>query len=90
MLPLVNIEKMTAEQILDVINKLVGEIEPSGSQHLDDKRTDNLKTYLEIWYEMYTRIDAIVDDNSWHHQHSIKNMVDLCEEQLRRVVILNR
>lgn len=78
---------MDAKQILEVIDKLVGGIEPAGATHIDSERADNLKTYLEIWDMMHTKIDDIVYYNQDRHENSVKNMVKLCNEQLDRVGI---
>ncbi len=39
---------MQAEQIIEVIEKLVGKIEPQGESHIDCLRYENLKVLCEV------------------------------------------
>jgi hypothetical protein len=78
---------MNAEQILEVINTLVGSIQPAGATHIDDKRTENLKIYLEIWEKMHIEIDDIAFRYQDSYEHSIKEMVKLCNDQLDKAGI---
>lgn len=76
---------MDSDQILEVINKLVGEIDPVGDSHEDGKRTENLKTYLQIWDKMHTKIDDIAYRRKDRQEHSVKEMVKLCNLYLDNV-----
>lgn len=45
---------MTKETIVEAVLKLIGEVEPVGETHEDNKRYENLKI-LEVVYETLTR-----------------------------------
>jgi len=40
---------MNAETIHEVVNNLVGQIRPVGATHIDDKRLENLKVFIEVF-----------------------------------------
>lgn len=39
-------------EIYDVINKLIGKIEPYGDSNIDKERMENLKIHVDIIYKM--------------------------------------
>lgn len=47
---------MNSEVIIEVIDRLVGSIEPYGSTQIDEERLKNLETLLEVMDEYINRI----------------------------------
>jgi hypothetical protein len=60
--------KMNGELICEVIDKLIGKIEPIGVEHIDDKRYKNLQNFIIILDTMiYNLIScAGAKDNDQH------------------------
>lgn len=58
-------ENMKAEQIMEVVDKLVGEIKPIGDSNYDDKVKENLKTMIEIVGYYVDEICEIAEMNSY-------------------------
>ena len=44
-------------ELIDVVDKLVGRIEPIGDTSVDEERFENLKAYCELINEMVKRVD---------------------------------
>lgn len=74
---------MEAEQVLKVVKKLIGPIEPVGESNTDTERTENLEQFLKL----YDEIDSIVNDIAWdykdRHEASVKKMVKMCTKALQ-------
>ena len=56
---------MKAEQIIEVINKLIGEIEPIGETNYDNKVKENLNTMVEIVGHYVDEICEVAQMNSY-------------------------
>ena len=56
---------MKAEQIMEVVDKLVGEIKPIGDSNYDDKVKQNLNTMIEIVSSYIGEICEIAEMNSY-------------------------
>jgi len=50
-------------ELIDIIDKLVGRIEPIGDTAIDNERFKNLKVYCELINEMVKRVDDIAYNN---------------------------
>lgn len=50
-------------ELIDIVNKLVGRIEPIGDTSIDCERFENLKAYCELINEMVKRVDDVVCNN---------------------------
>lgn len=50
-------------ELIDVVDKLVGRIEPIGDTSVDEERFENLKAYCELINEMVKRVDDVVCNN---------------------------
>lgn len=57
---------MKSEVIIEVIDKLVGSIEPYGSTQIDEERLENLETLLEVMDEY---IGEIIDVTKYRNRH---------------------
>lgn len=78
---------MTKETILEVINKLIGNINPVADASIDRERIENLKLFIDVFDEMHTMIDDIPYRWKDTHYGSVKPFVDACNEQLDRMGI---
>lgn len=67
---------MKAITTLELVNQLIGNINPSGSADKDVERFENLKEMCELIEELVCRIDHIRNANNSAHEHSIKIMVN--------------
>ena len=56
---------MEKEQIVEVIDKLVGEIKPIGESNYDDKVKENLNTMVEIVGHYVDEICEVAQMNSY-------------------------
>ena len=50
-------------ELIDIVNKLIGNIEPIGDTSVDEERFENLKSYCELINEMVKRVDDVVCNN---------------------------
>lgn len=57
---------MKSDVIIEVIDKLVGSIEPYGSTQIDEERLENLETLLEVMDEY---IGEIIDVTKYRNRH---------------------
>lgn len=57
---------MKSEVIIEVIDKLVGSIEPYGSTQIDEERLENLETLLEVMDEY---IGEIIDVTKYRNRY---------------------
>ena len=73
---------MDKENVLEVLKKLVGNINPVADSAIDRERFENLKLFLEVFEEMHTMIDDI--SHAWRDTPygSVKPFVDACNKQL--------
>ena len=56
---------MKAEQIIEVVNKLIGEIEPIGETNYDNKVKENLNTMVEVVGHYVDVICEVAEMNSY-------------------------
>lgn len=67
---------------IEIIEKLIGPIEPVGDSAIDEKRLGNIDEYLNLFDEMYGKLISIHMRNKGMHQHSIKEVVKCIETRL--------
>ena len=58
-------------EIIDIVNKLIGEIEPVGETHTDEKRLENLKAMTALVDELLEKIAEIAQKEN-RVEYSIK------------------
>ena len=75
---------MTKETILEVIQKLIGNINPVAVASIDRERIENLRLFIAVLDEMHTMIDDIAYKWGDTHYGSVKPFVDACNAQLNR------
>ena len=55
----------------DLVKKLIGEIEPVGESHTDEKRYENLKEFIDLVYELIQDLHSVAGYEN-NYQHSMK------------------
>lgn len=63
-------------EVIDIVDKLVGRIDPIGDTAIDNERFENLKVYCELIDTMVRNIDDIAYNNMNSELSSIKRTVD--------------
>lgn len=63
-------------ELIDVVDKLVGKIEPTGDTSVDEERFENLKAYCELINEMVKRVDDVAYNNMDSSLASVKRSND--------------
>lgn len=69
-------------ELIDIVNKLVGRIEPIGDTYVDEERFENLKAYCELINEMVKRVDDVVCNNWGSRLASVKKINDYISDFL--------
>ena len=57
---------MEADSIYEVLIRLTGDIKPTGESHVDIKRLENMKVFIQVFDKMHT----VIDDIAWHYKES--------------------
>ncbi len=63
-------------ELIDIVDKLVGRIEPIGDTSVDEERFENLKAYCELINEMVKRVDDVLCNNWGSSLASVKKFND--------------
>lgn len=58
-------------ELLEIIEKLLGEIEPVGATHVDKERFENLKNYEDLIYQLVYKYADLIE-NKDRYEHSMK------------------
>ncbi len=77
--------EVNSEFIMQVIDKLVGKIDPCADSSIDSKRIKNLKVYLAVLEEMHGNV---VDILRVHHDSpygSVWPFIEECKKTLNRI-----
>lgn len=69
-------------ELIDIVNKLVGRIEPIGDTSVDEERFENLKAYCDLINEMVRRVDDIAYNNINSSLASVKKANDYIDNFL--------
>ena len=69
-------------EIIDVVNKLIGPIEPIGETHADNIRYENLENMIELMKSLHMRIDAIATDYKDRPEFSMNRAGKFADEYL--------
>lgn len=77
--------KLVTEQILDVIDALVGDIDAYGESHIDERNRENQKTLIEV---VYALISMIYDNTKYADrvEYSMKIIGNDAKEFLEHLV----
>lgn len=60
------------ENIKEIVEKLVGKINPVGASHIDNERFENLKTMCALVNDLVYEIDQVANDNENRQEASMK------------------
>ena len=69
-------------ELIDIVNKLVGRIEPIGDTSVDEDRFENVKAYCELINEMVKQVDDVVCNNWDSSLASVKRSNDYISDFL--------
>lgn len=53
-------------ELIDVVMKLVGPVDPVGETHTDDKRLDNLIVLRDLTRKLLDRIESVAEASDGH------------------------
>ena len=84
---ILKINDMTKEIVLEVIEKLIGNVNPVADSAIDYERFKNLKLFIDVFDEMHTVIDNIPYRWKDSNYNSVKPFVDACNKQLDKMGI---
>ena len=76
---------MNVEIILEVLNKLIGEINPVGETNIDNERFNNLMTLCSVTESLLYQITQNSIDNKDRSEYSIKRSGEYANEFLRNL-----
>ena len=69
-------------EIIDIVRKLTGPIDPVGETHTDDKRFENLQARLELMRELHKEIDEVATYNKGRQEYSMSRAGKECDKYL--------
>ena len=78
--------EITKEYVIELLNKVIGEIEPCADSAIDSQRIKNLKLFLDVFDEMYIKIDDILYKWKDTRFGSVKPFTEACRKQLDKIV----
>ena len=69
-------------EVIDIVNKLIGPIEPVGETHVDDGRYENLQQMLKLMQALHMQIDEIAHENKGRQEYSMSRAGKLADAYL--------
>jgi len=76
---------MDAEKIIEVVQELIGDIQPCGDSHIDEKRFENLKVMCAVVVNLITEIDTVVRNNKDKREFSMKTIIGYANNFLKDI-----
>ena len=73
---------MEAEQIYEIVTKLVGNIRPQGCSQRVSESNKNLKTFIEVFAKMHRDIDDVAYDFKDSYEASVKEAANIANKHL--------
>lgn len=73
---------MEAEQIYEVVTKLVGNIRPHGCSQRDRESNENLKKFIDVFSKMHKDIDDVAYDFKDSYESSVKEAANIANKHL--------
>jgi hypothetical protein len=70
----------------EIIEKLIGKIQPTGDSNRDLERLDNLKQMCELVNNLIVEIDRVYCDNKESKEHSVKIMAEYANNFLNNTL----
>lgn len=77
---------MKAFELTEIIEKLIGEVEPVGSTHIDDERFENLKELCELTNTLVRKIDDIYFQNKDSKEYSVKRAAEYADDFMSKTL----
>lgn len=74
---------MKEVEIIKVIEKLIGDIEPVADSSIDRQRKENLEKYFDVFWHMYTEIKWIANRHKDSPYSSQKELGQMCDKFLK-------
>ena len=74
----------------EIVNRLIGSIEPYGSSHIDEKRFENLKEMTYLVERLVDDLKTIAEDNKNRQEHSMKEMGQYADNFLKNVLNITK
>jgi len=78
---------MTKEIVMELLHKVIGDINPCADSTIDRQRINNLKLFIDVFDEMHTMIDDISYRWKDTKYGSVKPFVEACNVQLYQMGI---
>lgn len=69
-------------ELIDIVNKLTGKIEPVGESNTDEERFKNLENMIELMKQLHTQIDDIAYYNKDKQEYSMKKAGNAANDYL--------
>lgn len=79
--------EFNADQIYEIVQKLIGKIRPVGENKQDAERLKNIETFIQVFEKIHIEIDDIAYQYGDRHEASMKAIADRCKKQLDRMGI---
>lgn len=73
---------MNKEIVLEVIEKMIGNINPVADAAIDSERFENLKLFIDVFSEMHMKIDDIAYRWKDTRFGSVEPFVKACNDRL--------
>lgn len=71
---------------LEIVNKLIGRIEPAGDESRDDDYFENLKVMVDLTNRLIMQIDNVAYKYKDSYEHSVKRAADYASKFLTETV----
>ena len=81
--------EFSAEQIYEILQKLIGKIRPVGESNEDKERLKNVQVFIKVFDMMHVEIDDIAYQYGERYEASMKAIADKCNEHLDTMGICN-
>lgn len=72
-------------EVIDLVNRFVGEIEPIGDESVDEIRYENLKIYCDLTLDMCERLKYLADKHANSDLDSVKKSVTYINDILNSI-----
>ncbi len=74
-------------ELIDVVRKLIGAVNPIGETNEDERRLDNLKVMIVLTDQLLTDIDDVAYKNKNRHESSMKRAANVASDFYKRLGI---
>ena len=79
-------KRFKAEEVLPIIENLIGQIKPVGETNTDNDRFENLKEMCDLVNSLIGKIDAVGYDFKDYQEFSIKRAAHYASDYLTNIV----